>query len=209
MVTLIAQATLDKSRFFLARAREVSVGDREVFKHFFEAAVVFARSVTFHLQKQLAAKPGFEGWYRKRQQELVSNQLCRFFLEQRNYILKCGPAAVVVDIRVQLTDAVTVAANFESRVTRDKPWYRRRPQIIVDDLMRRVTSMYQRWRVFLRRRRRAVRPKSSVRVTETWRFAHDEWRDRPALDLLAEYLDVLSAVIGEAAAAFGDSAHDS
>lgn len=207
MVTLIAQDTLDKSRFFLARAREVPVGDREVFKHFFEAAVVFARSVTFHLQKQLAAKPGFDGWYGKRQQELASNRLCRFFLEQRNYILKAGPAPVVVDILVQLTDGVTISAHFQARVIRGKPWYRRRPQIIVNDLMRWVKSLYQRWRVLLPRRRTAAGV-TPARVSETWRFAQEEWRDRPALDLLADYLEVLSAVVREAAVVFGDGTHD-
>ncbi len=55
MVTLIAQATLDKSRFFLARAREVPVGDREVFKHFLEAAVIAAELDEVTGQRSAAA----------------------------------------------------------------------------------------------------------------------------------------------------------
>ena len=45
------------ARFFAAQAVAVSPQKRDEFGHFIEAAIVFGRSATFHLQKEYAHAP--------------------------------------------------------------------------------------------------------------------------------------------------------
>jgi len=82
----VARATIAKARFFLDRADEAGVNGRDAFCNYLKAAIVFARSVTFHLQKEFANRPGFSEWYAEYQKSLKQNQLGRFLLEQRNYL---------------------------------------------------------------------------------------------------------------------------
>lgn len=58
--------------------------------HFMEACIVFARSVTLHLQKELA----HADWYATRQDAMVIEPLFGFFRDRRNYILKEGRLGV-------------------------------------------------------------------------------------------------------------------
>ena len=51
---LTAAKTLAKARFFFSEAIRVGVNDRKAFCNYLEASIVFARSVTFHLQEELA-----------------------------------------------------------------------------------------------------------------------------------------------------------
>ena len=82
---------LEKAIFFLELARHSARQERKHFERFVEAAIVFGRSVTFHLQKEFAQHPDFSSWYAGQQELLRNDDLCRFFVERRNFILKEGP----------------------------------------------------------------------------------------------------------------------
>lgn len=202
----LARNTLERAAFFVDRAEAVGLADRAAFQHFLEAAIVFARSVTFHLQKEYAHEAGFADWYVSMQQRLRADALASFFLEKRNYVLKEGPLKIGKHVDLHLHAAVTLTASVNVKVIRGNPWYRRSPNILFQDLTYPLRnwarSCYQEWRRRLQARRQ---PKTSrdVAIKETFRFAEPPWNTRPATVLLREYLDTLRQLVGEAEKRFG------
>lgn len=65
-------------------------------KHFEEVEINFAafvqsaRSVTFVLQKEFSKDQKFVDWYTSKQKEMGKDQLCKFFKELRNSVVKEG-----------------------------------------------------------------------------------------------------------------------
>jgi hypothetical protein len=201
------RGTLERASFFVDRAEALGVTDRAAFQHFLEAAIVFARSVTFHLQKEYAHQPGFETWYALWQQRLKADSLAAFFLEQRNYVLKQGPLEIGKHVDMHLYSTVTMTTSVSVKVIRAQPWYRRSPTILWQDAVYPIRNwLHQRRRHqgWTRQSRSLGAERApSVIVKETLRFAEATWNDRPALELLREYLATLSQVVADAEAKFG------
>ena len=89
-----AGLTLWRARLFLDQARAAH-HDWERFAANYEAAVVFSRSVTLHLQAEYGRQPDFSAWYEQIRTQLGKDEVARFFLESRNIILHRGPVALV------------------------------------------------------------------------------------------------------------------
>ena len=132
---LIARQTLDRGRFFVEQAVRVGLDDRQVFQHFLEAAIIFGRSVTFHLQKELAHEDGFGDWYAEWQAQLGQISVCVFLLEKRNFLLKEGPTKISAVHEMSGSCSVVVSCHAEATVVRAMPWYRRSPKILWADLI--------------------------------------------------------------------------
>jgi hypothetical protein len=202
-----ARHTLERARFFLAEARNTRIDDQERLLHFFEAAIVFGRSVTFHLQSQHAHEAGFDAWYGQQQVELMKDSLARFFLEKRNYVLKVGQLAVGKHVDVHIQSTVHLTASVSAVVVRGKPWYRRSPRILIADVLYPLRQSLHSWRDRRRiaARARARESNGRVTVTESLRFADEAWQDRSALDLFHEYLDRLEPFVADAEKRFTTS----
>lgn len=86
----VARNTLGKARFFLNQAELCETSDREAFEAYLAAAIVFARSITFHIQKEYRHQPNFENWYSHHEAKMRDDPICKFFIEKRNLIVKEG-----------------------------------------------------------------------------------------------------------------------
>ena len=75
--------------FFLEKLQQVGVNFDEA-RFYFSAFVTAARSITFVLQASLSDNIKSDEWYNKKQVELKSDPLARFFLEVRNEVQKRG-----------------------------------------------------------------------------------------------------------------------
>ena len=202
----IARRTLERAQFFLERAELSGSGDRKAFEHSLEAAIVFGRSVTFHLQKEFNARTGFKEWYAQKQEQMTSDPLFEFFKERRNYILKEGPVPVQKTITVVVTESITLSDFVEARVKRAKPWYRRSPKIWWEDIKAAIVGPLRRWqfeRQLSRKRKQRQRPTRSE-IQERLHFEEPEWRNRAATDVLQEYLLKLECLVGEAESRFAE-----
>ena len=135
MARSIAETTLLKARFFVEQASGTQPHDRVRLTNYLEAAIIFTRSVTLHLQKQFAGIPGFEEWYAKQQHQLRADPLSQFLLAQRNYVLKEGPVSVKRIIQLHLTESVHVSESVSVKVVSGKPWYKRSPRILGEDAL--------------------------------------------------------------------------
>lgn len=130
---------------------------------------------------------------------------CRYFNEQRSFILKEGPLTIRHTISVSHSVSVVVTDRVELRAVRGQPWYRRRPKVWWEDAREMVMRPIRRYRD---RRRlaamEAARRGSPVgEVVEISQFDHPGLEDRPAVDVVREYIDGLEAVVNEAEVRFG------
>ncbi len=214
-MTSVARSTIAKARFFLDRADEVGTIERVAFCNYLEAAIVFVRSVTFHLQKELANQPEFGDWYAEHQKALGQNQLGRFLLEQRNYLLKEGPIATHRVIAMTVTASVHVSGSATVTVVRGAPWYRRSPRILWGDA---IYPLRERFHLFRAKRNQAIARKLQEQEfrSDTTRdhiyFSHDEWKSEPAIELVRRLLAELEVIVVQAELKFlhtGDVAGES
>jgi hypothetical protein len=200
-MTSIAESTIAKARFFLDCADDVGTNERVSFCNFLEAAIVFARSVTFHLQKEFANQPEFANWYAEHQKSLAQNRLARFLLEQRNYVLKEGPIATHRVIQMTVTASVHASCSVTITVIRGAPWYRRSLRILWEDATYPLRERLHRFRE-KRRQARAQKLMEQNRPPDTTRddiyFSHDEWKYEPAIELVRRFLSELEVIVQQA-----------
>ena len=200
-----ASLTLAKARLFLEQARRADRNDLHTIATNLEGAIVFCRSVTFHLQSQFAHAPGFDTWYKEQQNILREQRLSRFLLEQRNYVLKVGPAIVNRVVGVSITESVMMHDEITVEVVRGQPWYRRSLKILFEELVYPLRQRIQQWRE--RRRWRVAAKKNAVEssgviTTDELHFSDAEWKKVPALLLVEQQLDVLANIVAEAEVRF-------
>lgn len=168
---------------------------------FLEAAIVFARSVTFHLQKELREIPGFDEWYAQEQALLSVDPVAKYFLEQRNYILKQGSVQVRLNVGIALSAVMPMTGSLSFVVTRGQPWYRRSPRILVHDAVRRLRNFVEQWKQRVRAKRfigRTLAQQRSIAITKTIQFADNPFNNASAIELLERYFLVLDGVLSRA-----------
>jgi hypothetical protein len=189
--------TLERARFFLRQAALYGVGDVEGAEHNFNAAIVFGRSVTFHLQSQYRDRPDFDYWYAWQENAMRDDKLLSFFVETRNIILKEGPVSTpVVNKTVKVIGSLPIGW-LELPPPRSELWYRRGLRVLSLDAWRAMTLPLARlrlrwallWQVY-----RASRLPISV-TTQDLHFADLQYGDQRALELVRAYLDTLERVV--------------
>lgn len=178
----------------------MATSDRTAFEHFLEASIVFGRSVTFALQKEFSGVPDFKLWYAQKQAEMASDSLFKFLLEKRNYILKEGPIAVPKTTSISIADTVILSDYVEAHVTRGKPWYRRSPKVLLQDVLTPIRGIMNRHRQKSResRLRKRLEIHSESKTEERLHFEDEQWCDRAATDVISEYLHKLEKIVKEA-----------
>jgi hypothetical protein len=145
----VARVIPATARFFVDQASRIDPNrsnDREALTNYLQAAIVFMRSVTFHLQKQFAHTAGFNEWYAQQQQRLSEDRLSRFLLQQRNYVLKEGPINIHRIIELEMMESLHVSGSASVRIIRGKPWYRRSPKVLLEDAIYPMREWLYRWR---------------------------------------------------------------
>jgi hypothetical protein len=195
-----ARSTLLKSRFFLERARGVEDEDRQAFERFIEASIVFGRSVTFHLQKELSAHAGFADWYSTKRKQMSDDPIFGFFRDKRNYILKEGSIPVLQALSISVSDSVSLSGTVDAKVIRGKPWYRRMPLTWFQDTRATIIRTRNRFTRWVSRSIPRKRPRKSTQVSTSRRlhFQESQWAELPATDVLSQYLHKLETIVEEA-----------
>jgi hypothetical protein len=199
---------MDAARFFVARAEHSAGTDQVGLRHYLEAAIVFARSITFHVQSEFKGRPGFDEWYMAWQDRLRADPTAKYFLEKRNYVLKVGRVGLRHNVSVSMDAILLVSGQVAVKVIRGRPWYRRSPQILWQD----ATYPFRVW-LGQRRDRRLQRQRELERQKEQARKENASTRsvsfvDAPAtagsaIEHLASYIDTLEILVSEAESRFG------
>lgn len=189
----VARTTLERARFFTTQAEAAAPLDRIAFGHNLEAAIVFARSVTFHLQKEFAHVAGFDAWYANWQQVLKKEPLACYLNEARRLAVHQGPLTLARTIVAVVTEAVSFYDEAIVTIRRGRPWYRQPLRVVYSDLMHPVRIwLHRRRERDLRRKRQTLGTLGSrSEVLDLFHFADAPWDQAPAVDLLRRHLDLL------------------
>ena len=160
--------------------------------------------MTFCLQSEYRHKPDFDSWYLSKQEAMKKDPIFAFFRDKRNYVLKEGSAGVHKVVSVAIEEKIGLSDFVEINVIRGHPWYRRSPKILWEDLRAAIMKSIRRWLWQRETKRQNLRlqRQSKVDVTEGFFFNDPKWKDRPACDLLQEYLNKLEQIIAEAETRF-------
>ena len=195
---------LEQAYFFTTRALETIPAQREVFLYFIDAAIVFARSVTFCLKKEYKHKPDFNNWYLSKTEMMKEDPIFDFFLGRRNYILKEGSAGVYKLVSLTSEAKIGFSSFVNINAIRPQPWYRRSLKILWEDFHATIMNPIRKWfwRRKINRKNLQSQKQSKVRMTEGFFFDNPKWKDRPACDLLQEYLSKLEQIVAEAETIF-------
>ena len=201
MTKSIARKTLTTAQFFLDKAvLSSSMKERRELEHYLEAAIVFGRSVTFHLQKEFSNRTGFNEWYEEKRSQMAKDPIFGFFLDKRNYILKEGPIQIQKSTNITVSDSINLSGYVQVRVIRAKSWYRRSPKIWFDDIKAAIIQPFHKWchhRKQTKRRKQRLKTTHSE-IQELLHFEEVEWSDRSAIDVLQEYLNKQKILVEEA-----------
>jgi len=195
---------LDQARLFISQASQAKPDQRDILTTNLEAGIVFARSVTFCLQKDFHDKPGFDAWYSSKQDLMRQEPLFKLFLEKRNYVLKQGSAGIHKVINLEAAETITLSEFARIRVIRGRPWYQRTLKILWEDFRASIREPIREWmwKRKMRRKPKRKRPPSSVKISEGYYFDDPAWENREIFDLLREYLDKLEQIVAEAEKTF-------
>jgi len=200
----IASHTLGRANFFLNCAEACERVDRSSFEYFFEAAIIYGRSVTFHLQKEFSKKKGFEDWYNKKQDEMREDELFKFIIDKRNYILKQGPIVIKNTIMLGLSENIIMSDFMEVHIIRGAPWHERGVKVIIEDLSAFFRDKYNKWKYEreLSRRRKLRSNLKTSEIRELYHFEEEAWCDRAATELVKVYLRKIECLVKEAESLF-------
>ncbi len=222
MAVSLARTGLAEARYFLKQARENQAeygrGDPVPFVANLKASIVWGRTVTFLLQKEFNSRPDWLEWYEPHQQRMAASQLHRFILDARNMVLKEGPVELGRTLTVSIESALAafVSVGAEVKIIRGQPWFKRSPKILWQDAREATLRPYRRWKSQLDERRRIEAKRKAAREQAeaeqasrppppppVVHFAHEAFRDRAAVDVVAEYLEDMERLVVEAEARFG------
>lgn len=196
---IVAFSAVKKARYFVNQAKS-DPNDINKIKMNIEVAIIYCRSVTFHLQSQFAHTQGFAEWYNSKRLELGSSRLSKFLLEQRNIALKQGPLLMHRVVNVSVAVNISISTHVEVEVTRGAPWYKRPVRILYEDAIspfrKKIVSIGQRLaRLF---EPKINKPDSVAVVDDLLYFSDDEWKNIPAVDLVEKQLNTLEELVREA-----------
>jgi hypothetical protein len=202
----LARFKLAQAYFFTTRALESIPTQREAFLYFIDAAIVFARSVTFCLKKEYIHKTGFHSWYLSKIEIMKKDPIFYFFLNKRNHILKVGSAGVYKLTPLTDEGKIEFSGLVKTKVIRIQPWYHRRLKILWEDLRAIIIKPIHGWLWYCMTKRKNLQfeKQSKVGVSENFFFDNPEWKNRPACDILQEYINKLEQIVAEAETRFDE-----
>lgn len=199
-----ARDTLNAARRFLRQAGTYGVEDPEGFAHNVNAAIVFGRSVTWHIQKDYKHDGGFDEWYAGERKVLTQEPLCRFFHESRRIISHQKLTATRRRYSLLLEDGIILMEGHDAEMFIVRPWNRRSFREHWEGVLRRVRKPLTACRIRLHRQIRATKERwtrwtrRDVGGSVNLFFDDPAWNETPAFDLVAQYLDILEGVVSRA-----------
>ncbi len=198
-----ARQKIEQARYFIIQALKAGQEDREELLYNFEAAIVFARSITFCLQKGFCDKEGFSAWYSIKRNEMKQNPLFRLFLERRNYILKKGTTAVHKKISIEVKETISFSDPITCRIIHSRPWH---GETLIRILKTALSLIKRRNKkggeAEIEKKMKPEVSTSNLKVTESYFICDSGWAGKDVFKLFGDYLDLLELIVSEAEAKF-------
>jgi hypothetical protein len=200
MTELIARTALKKARYFLAQAASAQnddavLNDRLPFAANLEAAIIYARSSLDHLRNQLKPvhnQAGYKRWHQDRFDQIKNtDSVFEYFTDRRDFIVHQEPektnAQISIEAHLSGSSAVSVQmAVIRADGTVEKP-ESVAPSKTADDTESRAVA--------------DTKNRPSI-AAQTFFFEDSNWRGKPAVVYVQEFIDVCESFISEAESKF-------
>lgn len=99
-MSALPRDAISRSEFFLNKAVQANVDQREEFEAYLEASIIFARAAMHRLLARYKNHPAWKNWW----DNLLSDPTVMFFRKERDLILKEGPPIINQVIRMEAPD---------------------------------------------------------------------------------------------------------
>jgi hypothetical protein len=192
MAESVARTTLNKARYFLSQA-EIHQSDSDTsasrlpFVANLEAAIIYGHSVLCHLRKELAPKnPTYRAWHDAKRKVLKSNAVFRQFSDRRSFIVHEGPEKTSLTFFVAAKFKGTSSMSVEATSIRADGIVE--PQGILTKSP--VTPP------------EPEQPHRSETTPHIFYFTDPTWREKPAIEYVREFLDLIGPVVDAAETQF-------
>lgn len=183
-----ARVALRKARYFLSQAQRAesdpsTLGDRLPFAANLEAVIVYSRAAIDHLQAEFSSKFNGQGYRRWHDQTWRQcSPLFQHFSERRNFILHQEPELTRAQVDVEITMEVVASVSVSMIVTRADGSVEHVPP---------ENSMPK----------RSPTPPTSRR-SQRYFFSDDDWKEKPALTYVEDFLGSCEKFVSAAEANF-------
>jgi hypothetical protein len=184
----LANLALRKARYFLSQAERAEadpavLANRLPFAANLEAAIIYARSSLDHLRNEFAPKHNFTGyrrWHDAKFETLRNKHpIFEYLAERRNFIVHQEPeqtnaqVSVAIEISVKASMAVSLTVTrADGTVERDEP------------VSKPATNN--------------VPPKATTSTSQVFFFADQEWRAKPAVAYVDDFINLCEGFISKA-----------
>lgn len=150
----------------------------EEFGYYLEAIIPLGRSLTHAIQKEFSNKVWFKEWYPEVQQKMRQDVTFKFFNEKRNIILKEGgsPKRKVVHT-LEIHDYINIDYH-PPMIILGNPSEEAREKILEET-----------------KEVRKIPDTSKIKISQDYYFS--DVGDKPAIDLIREWLEKLESIISE------------
>jgi hypothetical protein len=188
MADLVAKIALRKARYFLKQAKDIEanpgiLAERLPFTANLEAAIVYARSSLHHLKNELAPthkNKGYKRWHEEKQKALEgSNLIFEYLVQRRNVIIHQEPLKTNAKVSIEMDMSISASMFAEVTITR------------ADGTIERDNFV-----PLAPRTEKKISPPGSS--SQAFFFSDHEWRAKPAVDYVHEFIDACENFISEA-----------
>ena len=110
------RSALSRAYLFLEKADATTAAERNDFEAFLEASIIFARAAIHRFKTEHGGHPLFNQWWAS----LAANPTIRFFRDERDFILKEGPAKIGQKLYAGFFDAsknLTISGNVPTKAS--------------------------------------------------------------------------------------------
>lgn len=201
-----ARATLRKASYFMDQANKAGLDARENFVTNLEAAIVFGRSVIDHLRQEYETTHGqaFKQWSAAQIQVMNNDPVIVFFQGTigkgrsgglRNFIIHEGP----VETRKNIVATISISIPMSVSVSYEGSYAsRQEARIAYHTFRKKIANTVKAVKRSLLQTRQVTSVAPSGHVLEQLYFRDPNLGQRPAIDLVRDYLQKLTTVVDDA-----------
>ncbi len=179
-----------EAKYFLERMKE-NQPDRDAFKYNLSAFLAAGRSVTFVMQREFSATPGFKKWYDEK--NLGSDETMTFFNNKRVMTIHQQPVQPGAHVNVSISGQVILSSKSISAVVTH-----------ADGTVERIESEP----TPEKGRKSGLMPPpepTKTEVTTEWRWYLDDLPEKDVVTVCEEYIAKLETLVAECESLFSRS----
>jgi hypothetical protein len=196
-----SKSALKKAAFFVGQAKSCQGENPQLESLYIEVSIIFCRSAMSLLLRNLCSLKNFENWKKGSIfHDFSQSQLHIFLKNTRDFVLHEGQISLDRVINVSISvENIVVADLVNVGIVRGDNFFERPAKILWEDLIKSIKFLVGKFikniRIFSEKFNKT---RSSLEVTSDALYFSDDWKSKPAVEWLDEYISAIQVVIDDA-----------